>query len=139
MSLFVTTQDIRERCGLTVTDYDTEINRMVGQMLSAIQYEIADVHLGLDAPAGLASVLNLAALEIIAGEFYAQLLRKPGYADKVDLAGLSVQPFVGSDSKDPSGMIVRGWERLRPYRRNDPLVTPPASVSAANGKSEVQE
>lgn len=134
MSLSVTLSQVQERCGLDSTEYTTPITNLINQTLGALEYAIQDPYLLDISNSGLQATLNLGALEILSGEFFAQLLRYPGTFDSVFVGGLEIQPATFSDRSDPTGLRLQGWERLRPYLKYDPLY-PPNGVSYASGKS----
>ncbi|MBL8040624.1 MAG: hypothetical protein JNM04_04670, partial [Chthonomonas sp.] len=52
---------------------------------------------------------------------------------------LTIRPYVGANTNDPSGLKAQGWLRLRPYLRIDPVMPVSAPVSAADGKAGNEE
>ncbi len=139
MGVTVTATQVKERCGITVTDWDSEIWSLIDQMVYPINYAIDTVYLNDTGNANLVATLNLAALEIISGEYFAQYARKPGVFDTILVDRLTIRPYVGANTNDPSGLKAQGWLRLRPYLRIDPVMPVSAPVSAADGKAGNEE
>jgi len=120
MSLYVSLTKLKERAGVSGTAFDSEANNLITDYVAAIERALRPDALA-DPDSGLQATLNLAALEIVAGEFCAQLWRKPGWADSVVVFGLEFRPaYAGGDPTDPSGLKGQGWERLRPWLRVEP-------------------
>lgn len=136
MSLSVGVARVRERCGLETFDHDAAIQSLINETLPAIEYAVRPEHVADTANSGLQHTLNLAALEIVSGEFFAQLCRMPGFAEAVVVSGLEIRPFVGSDARDPSGLIAQGWTRIRPFLRSDPSMPAKAPIGLAGRKVE---
>lgn len=139
MGVTVTATQVKERCGITETTWDTEIWSLIDQMVYPINYAIAQVFLDDTGNAPLVATLNLAAIEIIAGEYFAQYARKPGVFDTVQVDRLTIKPYVGSNANDPSGLKAQGWLRLRPFLRLDPVMPVSAPVVMASGKQGDEE
>jgi hypothetical protein len=102
---------VKEKCGIAVTDYDTTIDNLIAEQLPAIEYSVRPEHIS-DGNAGLQATLNLAAAEIVCGEFLAQLGRTPGYLDRLRLGDLEIWPA-------RSGLTESGWSRLHPFLKED--------------------
>jgi len=118
--LTVTRDDVRRKTRLG-SEYDTEIDALIADMLPTIEYAIDPRY--LDNPeAGLLATLNLGALEIIAGEMLATLWREISSLVGFRFGWLQVFPPEGLDLSDPSGLKAQGFRRLAPYlKRNTRL------------------
>lgn len=136
MSLTVTRAKVKEMCGISTSDYDTPIDNLIADLVPVIEYGVKTEH--LSGPSGLTATLNLGAAEVVAGEFIAQLARQPGFADKIQIGDLLIQPYL-AEVPDPSGLKAQGWARLRPYLRVDPALPGFAPVSSAAGKRAEDE
>jgi hypothetical protein len=134
MSLSVQVSRVKERCGLTSSEFDGEIQNLIGDMVPAAEFALQPSCISETSNTGLQATLSLACLEIVAGEFFAQLCRKPGYAEQIVVAGLELRPYVGTDASDPSGLKKQGLERMRPYLKVDPAMFANAGVGIALGK-----
>lgn len=131
MSLFVDQNKVKIWCGITGTELDSEILTVIGALVSPIEHAILPEYIADVANVGLQNTLNLGALEIVAGEYYAILSHKPGAFDTVTVDRFEVRPYVGADANDPSGWKNQGWARLRPYLRFDPALPAMADVGTA--------
>jgi len=132
MSLFVDHNKVKVWCGITETDLDTEILSVISTLVPPIEYAIKPEHIADASNTGLQSTLNLGALEIVAGEYFAILSHKPGTFDTVTVDRFEVRPYVGTDANDPSGWKNQGWARLRPYLSVDPALPAMADVRTAS-------
>lgn len=108
---------------------------MISQLVGPIEYAIRPELLS-GAPSGLQQTFNLAALEIVAGETVAYLHRLPGYFEEVSAGTFQIKRVPADPPEDPSGLKRQGWERLRPYLRDDLGKAPAAGVRAAIGKRD---
>ena len=68
---------------------------------------------------GLQATLNLAALELVCGEFMALRLREPGAAEGIVLGTFELHPPT-RDLADPSGLKAQGTARLAPFVKVNP-------------------
>lgn len=66
-------------------------------------------------PDSVPPLVELAVVEICAGELAAQRDREAGARDEVTIGGLRVSP-PQSDPRDPLGLIEQGTARLRSWR-----------------------
>lgn len=133
MSLTVTRAKIKEMCGISGTEFDTPIDNLIAELVPVVEYAIKPEHISAIGDAGLQATLELAAAEVVAGEFLAQLGRHPGAFDTIQIGDLFVTPFL-ADVGDPFGLKVQGWNRLRPFLRIDPAMPAMAAVGASRGK-----
>lgn len=134
MAITVVPSQVRERCGIDHTDWDAEIATLIGELVTPIEYALRPDILASTDP-GLVATLNLAALEIVAGEFFVQIARKPGYFDAVSILGFELTPFVRGPAADLSGLKAQGWARLAPYLR----VSPPGLALTSSGRASAGE
>lgn len=119
MALTVVASRVKEKLGLTAATWDTAIGNLIDEMVPAISYGIEDAHLADVSNAGLQALLNLGALEMVCGEFAAQLAREPGAAEEVWIGDIHLRP-PGQPLDDPTGLAAQGASRLRPFLKPDP-------------------
>ena len=136
MSLTVTRARVKEKCGISDTAYDTPIDNIIADYVLAIEYAIADDRLADTSNTGLQATLNLAALEICCGEFVAQRCREAGFAETLELDGLRLTPFFERSARDPSGLVLAGWSRLKPYLKSGVEVGPLVEILSGFKESE---
>jgi len=134
MSLTVQQSRVKEKCGIDNSDYDLQINNVIGDWVPVIEYALQDSALADTGNTGLQATLNLGATELVSGEFYAQFARNPGAYDSLTIMDVSVRPFYGNNPLDPTGMKAQGLERLRPFLKKDPLLGSLAVISMTMGK-----
>ncbi len=128
MALTVTRSRIKERCAVSDSAYDSAIDNIISDYVPVIEFAVRNEFLVDVSNAGLQATLNLAALEICCGEFLGQRMREPGTAEKISVEGLSVEPVLQKSFRDPSGLVLVGWTRLRPYLKSDIGFGPMARV-----------
>jgi len=128
MSLSVTRARVKERCAVTDTTYDTSIDNIISDHVPAIEYAIRPEYVADSGNTGLQATLNLGALETCCGEFLAQRCREPGYAETFELDGIALTPFLQKSARDPSGLVLAGWTRLRPFLKTGVDFGPIAGV-----------
>lgn len=156
MAITVTRSRVKEKCGISGTDYDSTIDNLIDEQVPVIEYAIRDEVLA-DSSAGLQATLELGATEIVCGEFMGQRLREPGAADEVCVGEVSLKPFrgvphqfadahrlplgfaPGGDASDPFCMRALGWRRLRPYLKVDPAVPVVSEVLSGGDRSGLEE
>lgn len=110
MVLTVSRDRIKERCGLTTTDFDDAIDNLISDLQPAIEFSVQEAFLNDTSNAGLQSLLTYAALEILTGEFLCQLWRAPGASEKISICGLTLDA-----PEQPDDQVAKGWERLKPF------------------------
>lgn len=121
MSLNVTTTKVKERCMISVSTYDSKINNLINDWVPMMEYLIEPSFLNDTGNTGLQALLNLGAVELVAGEFLAQLLRETGASETLLFGWLEVKP-ASRDLLDPFGMKAQGAARLGPFlKHNDEL------------------
>lgn len=133
MGLSVSHVRVRERLGLSGTEFDSAIAALIWDTLPALEHALRPEVLGDDDP-GLRATLNLAALEIVAGEFAVQLAQQPGWGSEIAIGEVRIGPPPRAFPEDPTGWKRQGWERLRPYLKYAPPIGTGADVRAAGGK-----
>lgn len=139
MSLTVPLSRVKERCGLSTTDFDTLISNLTYDTLAALAFAIQDAVIADTGNSGLQATLNLAALEIVSGEFLVIHRQWPGFAESLQIGELKVTPGSILSADDPSGWKAQGWRRLAPYLKVPQASLVPAAVSAVAGKREREE
>lgn len=87
-------------------------------LLSAISHELQPVLEGSVSPEALADatlqpVLSLAFSEVVAGEFFARQVRKNAVFETIAVGPVRISP--PASFLDPTGLVARGYARLRPY------------------------
>lgn len=128
MSLTLSTSQIKEKAGVDSSEFDSEIDNLLDAWTPVIEYAIADEFLADTANVGLQATLTLGAAELIAGEFLAQLGRRPGAMDSIRIESLSLEPFAFRNPLDPSGLKQQALVRLRMFLKTDPTMFALASV-----------
>lgn len=128
MALTVTRARIKEKCAVTDTSYDTAIDNILADYVPAIEFAVRPEYVSDSGNTGLQATLNLGALEVCCGEFVAQRLREPGAAEGIQVDGLSLTPFFSRSARDPSGLVLAGWTRLKPFLKLGVDVGPIAGV-----------
>ena len=128
MSLTVTRAKVKEKSGVTVADYDSEIDNLISDWTPVVEFAIQESAIADTGNSGLQSTLNLGMAELIAGELLAQLGRRPGACDHVTIEAISLNPFVYKNPLDPSGLKRQGLARLRTYLRTDPVAFSVAEI-----------
>ncbi len=132
MSLTISRSAIKDRCGIAaLTEFDSAIDSLITAMIPAIETTLADGWL-TNPSAGIMATLNLAATEIVAGEFLGQLWRAPGFVDEVSAAGVTIRPRIAAS--DPAILKAQGLQRLAPYLKSGYVPAVTASVGVATGK-----
>lgn len=139
MSLSVPLSRVKERCGLTTTDFDTLVANLTYDILAALTFAIQDAHIADTGNSGLQATLNLAALEIVSGEFLVVHRQWSGFAEAVQIGELRITPGAILSADDPTGWKAQGWRRLAPYLKVPQSSLVPALVSASVGKRESGE
>ncbi|MBV6458960.1 MAG: hypothetical protein HONBIEJF_02099 [Fimbriimonadaceae bacterium] len=133
MALTVLLSRVKEKAGVTVSDFDAEATSLIADWVPVIEFALRPEILA-DPTSGLVKTLDLGATELVAAELLDQVARKPGYFDSLDLDGFSLQPWpsiVGS-----AGLLRdQGWARLRPYLRDDPGILGARGVAAKGSKN----
>lgn len=141
MGLTIARADVKRKCRISVTDFDSDIDTLVAEMKPAIEYAIADRFLADTGSTGLQATLNLGALEIVCGEFLAQLLREEGASEQMTVGDITIgdrpQRNRLIDLADPYGLQRQGWTRLRPYLKRH--VTLQLRASSAKFTDEEKE
>jgi hypothetical protein len=119
MSLTITVADVKRKCRLSVTDYDTDIQSLITETKPVIEYAIADRYLNDTSNTGLQATLQLGALEVISGEMLSQLLREEGATEQLQVGDFTIgdrpQRNRTINLIDPYGLKTQGWNRLAPY------------------------
>jgi len=114
MAISVTRDDIKRRCMLSTSEYDTKIDDLRDEMVNALNYALLPEHRDTGDTA-LQDLLNLAALEIICGMFMDQLALQPGWSESFSMAGLDIHAFEAAGGN----LIAQGYQRLAPYLRDE--------------------
>jgi hypothetical protein len=112
MSLTISRDRIKERCMISVSDYDSLIDNLIADLEPMIEFAIRDEYL-LDSDAGLQAMLSYGALQIGTGEFMKCLLRKVGFAESIGY-GVAV-PMIGTQRAEEA---QAGWMTLKPFLKN---------------------
>lgn len=118
----VKVERVRKKARLDET-YDEDIQETILEMIPFIESKIDEIYLNTD-DTSIQSIINLAATEIIVGEFI-----KEQSNDEEDSVSLGVGPIkIGENSSSKNRMsrakdfVNSGWEKLKPYLKdNDPF------------------
>lgn len=112
-------EDVKRKLRLSGTAYDSDIEALIDEMVPAIRYAIDPVYLQSPEP-DLLALLNLGALELVAGEMSATLWREVGAWVGFRLGWLQITPaYFPPNPLDPSGLKAQGYARLAPYLRRN--------------------
>jgi len=133
MALTVLLSRVKEKAGISVTDFDTEGNNLIADWVPVLEFAVRPEILA-DSTTGLVKTLDLGATELIAAELLEQVGRKPGYFDAVELDGFSIQPWPAL-MESPVRLRAQGLERLRPYLKDDPGILGARGVGARGSKN----
>ncbi len=114
MALTVTRARVKEKCAIADGTYDATIDNLIAEMVPVVEFAILTSSLADTGNTGLQATLSLGATEVVCGEFLAQKRR---LEHAVAPASGEVRPF---DPTDPSRLVARGWQRLRPHLKVDP-------------------
>lgn len=115
MSITVTRARVKERCGISAATYDTIIDNLIEDEVPTIEYAVRDEILA-DPSTGLVATLNIAALEIVCGDFLVFRLIEPGGTEHVSLSALQIN----KNLSDAYGLKHQGRSRLAPFLKDDP-------------------
>lgn len=115
----VARDDVKRKLRLTGSTYDSDIDALIEEMVPVIRYSIDPVY--LQSPeSDLLALLNLGALELVAGEMSATLWREVGAWVGFRLGWLQITPaYFPPNPLDPSGLKAQGYARLAPYLRRN--------------------
>ncbi len=125
MPITVTRARVKEKCGIADTSYDTAIDNLILEIVPVIEYTVSSEAL---AESGAGSTLNLAATEVVCGEFQAQRLRETGASDSIAIGDLRLEPVKLAGALD---LLQQGFNRLRPFLKAESYVRPSNVGTAA--------
>ncbi len=111
MSISITTADVKRKCMVSTSDYDSSISSLISEMQPALEHSIADAYLDDTSDTNLQATLKLGMLEMISGEFLEQLRHEAGASGEVSVAGVSL----GAEAQTGADLIQQGATRLAPY------------------------
>lgn len=131
MALTVTRARVKERCAVLDSSNDSAIDNIIADYVAPVEFAIRAEYVADTGNVGLQATLNLAALEICSGEFVAQRCREVGAGETISLEGISLTPFLQRSLRDPSGLILAGWARLKPFLKGGVEVGPIVGVMSA--------
>jgi hypothetical protein len=118
MAIVITTNDVKRKCMIEGSDYDTEISALIAEMQGAIEETILDEHLENIGDTNLQKALTLGILELICAEMIDQINRQVGETEEFKAGAITIK------AKEIDGERLRreGTARLAPYRK--PTFTP---------------
>lgn len=119
MSLSVTSSRVKEKCGITVSDFDATISNLISEITPVVEFAIRAEHLADSGNAGLQATLKLGLTEVICGELLEQIAREPGALESVRIGDLEFSPPPPSVWSTLAGLKRQGWARLRPFLKSD--------------------
>lgn len=117
MSISVSSSEIKAKASILVSDLDAEVSELLTQMLQVVNEAVSPTAL---ADTSLTWTLRVGAIEVIAGELIAQLSRRPELQLSAEFGDLKVYPRKPEIPSDPSGLIQKGWKRLKPWLKKAP-------------------
>ena len=129
MALSELVADVQARANVHDSAYETEIDDVIARLLPVVSYAIRPEALA-SSESGLAATLDDGAADIVAGAFLAQHYRRPELLVSVMVGDLQLFPRRFDDPVDPSGLVMQGWDKLKPWLRPDAS----SPVLAASGK-----
>ncbi|HQU18965.1 MAG: hypothetical protein L6Q31_05870 [Fimbriimonadaceae bacterium] len=119
MSLSVPSSRVKEKCGITVSDYDATISNLIGEITPVVEFAIRGEHLADTGNTGLQATLKLGLTEVICGELLEQIAREPGALESVSIGDLALSPPPPQVWSTLAGLKRQGWARLRPFLKPD--------------------
>lgn len=111
MSITITTDDVKRKCMISDSTYDSDISALISETQPAIEKRILSVHLDNTGDTDLQALLKLGMLELICAEFLEQLRREPGATEFFEAGKISI----GKMYVDGEKLGGQGAERLAPY------------------------
>lgn len=135
MAISVTRARVKEKCSISSSTYDSTIDNLIAEIVSAVTFAIRDEHIADTGNTGLQATLNLGAAEIVCGELLEQIQREQGAMEKVRLGDFELWPPSQSVWAGVLGIKDQGWARLRPFLKADASGVR-AKPIAAGGKPE---
>jgi hypothetical protein len=137
MPLTLSTARVKEKLGISHTDYDAAITTMIADWLSVLNYAIDAEFLDDMSNAGLQATLFLGALEVVAGEVAAYIARLPGMSEAIEVEGLTLTP-IGVTRAQWLDLRVTGWAKLQPFLKKELAGWPPEVAGSGNSKWEME-
>lgn len=126
LALTVSRDRIKERCGVSGSDFDVIIDNLIADLVPAIEFSIQNDYINDTANTGLQSLLTYAATEIVTGECFAQMSRQFGFREKIRVGELSIESSTPLDDQS-----AKGWSRLRPFLKTEFGVALATSIKTA--------
>lgn len=134
MAISVGIEAIKRKVGLEGSSWDSHVTLLMNEQISVIEYALEPGALSSSAESGLQATLNLAALEIIAGELFAEISRRPEFQLSFKLGDVEMYPRKYDNVDDPTLLIKKGWSRLAPYLKQGQPNVRPSSIGQVTGK-----
>jgi hypothetical protein len=112
--LSISSDRIKERCSIVSTGnlYESRINIMIGEMLTAYQRMLEPIAVE---DISLSQTLSVGVSMLLSAEFYDYLDREPGVRDTVTIGELRIEP----PASESDSMRKQGWDILRPFLRKE--------------------
>jgi hypothetical protein len=114
MSISITTNDVKRKCMIETSDYDSEISALITEMQGALEETILDVHLDNTDDTNLQKTLTLGILELICAEMIDQINRQVGETEEFKAGAISIK----AKAIDGERLRREGNARLAPYRKS---------------------
>jgi len=118
LSLTVTLAGVKAKAALADTTYDTAADDLIDVLVPVLEFWIEPAALATS-DTRLATLLDLAATEYVAGDLLAQIGREPGALDDLTVGDITLKARWSGDVADPSGLKASASARLAPFLRTD--------------------
>ncbi|OYV99458.1 MAG: hypothetical protein B7Z62_00210 [Deltaproteobacteria bacterium 37-65-8] len=123
MATSITHEDVKPRIGVAsaTTTYDTEIDTVCTAVAAGVDAAVDSAYL-----TSAAALVKLAAIDIATGTLIIGILNRPGYAEQLAAAGVTLG---GLDKDGAKELIKTGWATLAPYRQDRAAATAAAEAA----------
>ncbi len=126
MSISITTSEVKRKCMIATSEYDSDISALITEMQGAIEETILDEHLDNTGDANLQKALKLGILELICAEMIDQINRKIGETEEFKAGAITMK----AKGADGERLRREGNTRLAPYRKG--TLSPAAATVAVD-------
>jgi hypothetical protein len=126
MAITIATADVKRKCMIEGSDYDSDISALISEMQGAIEETILDEHLDDTTDTNLQKTLTLGILELICAEMIDQINRQVGETEEFKAGAILIK----AKAVDGERLRREGNARLAPYRK--PTTSPAAATVAVD-------
>jgi len=123
MATTITHEDVKPRVGVpsATTTYDTEMDTVCTAVAAGVDAAVDAAYL-----TSAAALVKLAAIDIATGTLIVGIFNRPGYAEQMIAAGVTLG---GLDKDGAKELIKQGWATLAPYRPDKATATAAAEAA----------